>query len=240
MGWATDDGLHEGYAVAVLADGRDATAEDNLRGNSAWRCFDGTDGKPLAVGVRAACDCYDGRGRIVKEWRGATVFPVFFEDEETTEGPGEDGDSPYAEWQRTHAAPAAATTVPADVTELLGQVRERLRELAAIRPLAALSAVARLEGIATAAARSAARAAQEDDRSWADIGTALGVSKQAAHQRLARHVQADGAAAELPPVLALDEAAHLAAARCTPQEELLTRQRTPFPLGPAKGPEVTS
>jgi hypothetical protein len=192
MGWVTEDELHEGYPVAVLADGRDATAADNPKsGNSAWWCFDGTEGKPRAVGVRAGCDCYDDDGEVVARWRGATVHPVYFGDVAATGGwPGEDGgNSPYTEWERTHVAPAAATTVPADVTELVDRVRDRLGELTHERPLAALTAVARLEGIATASARTAASAAQDRDHSWAEIGTALGVSKQAAHQRLARRTQ---------------------------------------------------
>lgn len=194
MGWATDDGRHEGYAVAVLADGTDAAAADNPSGGSAWWSFDGRDGRPLAVGVRAACDCYLADGiRPRSDWRGATVFPVDFgADFELAEG--DDSRGPYAEWWTTHVTPAEATTVPGDVTELLDAVRIRLAELAAERPLAALTAVARLDGLAQAAGVRAAGAAQQRGASWSDIGTALGVTKQAAHQRLARHLAADDTA----------------------------------------------
>ncbi|MDG5807940.1 hypothetical protein P9869_35890 [Streptomyces ossamyceticus] len=192
MGWVTDDGRHEGYAVAVLADGREASAEDNPGGNSAWWCFDGREGRPLAVGVRAACDCYLGGGSPRSDWRGATVFPVdFAADFEWTEG--DDTRGPYAEWWRTHVTPAEAATVPGDVTELLDVVRARLAELAEERPLATLTAVARLDGLAQAAGVRAAGAAQRRGASWSDIGTALGVTKQAAHQRLSRHLAAGGA-----------------------------------------------
>ncbi|MFF9070467.1 AsnC family protein [Streptomyces sp. NPDC014891] len=190
MGWATDDGRHEGYAVAVLADGRDATAADNPSGNSAWWCFDGRDGRPRAAGVRAACDCYLGSDQPRSDWRGTTVFPVDFEaDFELTEGDNSSG--PYAEWWNTHVTPAEATTVPGDVTDLLDQVRTRLAELTGQRPLATLTAVARLDRLTEAAARRAADTAYQRDATWSDIGAALGVSKQAAHQRLARHLTAD-------------------------------------------------
>ncbi|MET9562506.1 hypothetical protein [Streptomyces tauricus] len=193
MGWETDDGLHEGRLVAVLADGREATAADNPRSaNPSWWCFDGTDGRPLAVGVRAACDCYDGTfTEPVRTWRGAAVHPVHFDDHDRTDGTeGEDISGPYAEWWTVHVAPAEATTVPGEVADLLDTVRVRLAGLGEQRPLAALTAVARLEGIAAAAAVRAAGAVQHGGGSWADIGAALGVSRQAAHQRLARRVAA--------------------------------------------------
>ncbi|RPK70073.1 hypothetical protein EES45_36150 [Streptomyces sp. ADI97-07] len=198
MGWVTEDGRHEGYAVAVLAGGRDATAEDNpVSGNTAWWCFDGQDGRPLAVGVRAGCDCYAAdSSRVTRTWRGSTVHPVVFGDDEATEGfTGPSG--PYAEWENTHLAPADNATVPGDVTALLIQVRERLTALAAERPLAALTAVARLEATAAAAGISAAAAAQRRGASWTDIGKAVGTTKQAAHQRFARHLKpADAAEAQ--------------------------------------------
>ncbi|MGW3308280.1 hypothetical protein ACWDG9_17030 [Streptomyces sp. NPDC001073] len=193
MGWETDDGLHEGRLVAVLADGRDATAADNPHGtNTSWWLFDGAEGRPRAVGVRAACDCYDETfSGPVRTWRGTTVHPVDFDDEERAEGTdGEEVSGPYAEWWTAHVAPDQAATVPGEVAELLAAVRTRLAALAGERPLAALTAVAKLEATAAAAAVTAAAAAQDRGGSWADIGTALGVSRQAAHQRLARHVAA--------------------------------------------------
>jgi hypothetical protein len=193
MGWVTDDGLHEGHLVAVLADGRDATAADNPRGgNTAWWLFDGAEGRPRAVGVRAGCDCYDESfTEPVRTWRGAVVHPVDFDDEDKTEGAdGEEIDGPYAEWWNTHVAPDQAATVPGDVAALLDIVRTRLAALAEERPLAALTAVAKLEATATTAAVQAAGAVQDHGGSWADIGSALGVSRQAAHQRLARRVAA--------------------------------------------------
>ncbi|MCX4231798.1 hypothetical protein [Streptomyces ortus] len=193
MGWVTDDGLHEGHLVAVLADGRDATAADNPHGdNTAWWCFDGTDGRPRATGVRAGCDCYaESVDEVVRTWRGSTVHPVYFGDDDRTDGTdGEEMSGPYAEWWTVHVAPATSTAVPGEIADLLDTVRVRLAGLGEQRPLAALTAVARLEGIAAAAAVRAAGAVQHGGGSWADIGGALGVSRQAAHQRLARRVAA--------------------------------------------------
>nr|WSS73666.1 hypothetical protein OG491_36185 [Streptomyces sp. NBC_01175] len=228
MGWVTEDGLHEGYAVAVLADGRDATAEDNPgSGNTAWWCFDGRDGRPLAVGVRAGCDCYAANSsRIVRTWRGSTIHPVVFGDDEATEGFGGQG-GPYAEWENTHAAPAADTTVPGDVTALLAEVRERLTALAAEHPLAALTAVARLEAVTGAAGVNAAGAAQQRGSSWTDIGKAVGTTKQAAHQRFARHLKPEAD----PPGEAVRPTRP-----ATPQLDLLGRQHVTVP---ARGPERT-
>ncbi|WP_331720479.1 hypothetical protein OG851_42685 (plasmid) [Streptomyces sp. NBC_00161] len=200
MGWVTEDGLHEGYAVAVLADGRDATAADNPgSGNWSWWCFDGKDGRPLAVGVRAGCDCYNGQGRVAKQWRGSAVHPVVFGDDEATEG--HDGRSgPYGEWETAHVRPAQGAAVPEDIAALLDAARRRLAQLAAEHPLAALSAVARLEALAEATGRSAAGAAQRGGESWTGIGKALGVSKQAAHQRFARHLGVTAAPGAQEPV----------------------------------------
>ncbi|MDP5317409.1 hypothetical protein [Streptomyces poriferorum] len=221
MGWVTEDGLHEGYAVAVLADGRDATAADNpVSGNTAWWCFDGQDGRPLAVGVRAGCDCYAAASsRVARTWRGDTVHPVVFGDDEATEGfTGPSG--PYAEWENTHIAPADSATVPGDVTALLAEMRERLTALAEERPLAALTAVAQLEATAAAGGIRAAATAQQRGSSWTDIGKAVGTSKQAAHQRFARHLK--------PRPAILDEGAD-PAGESAPQteEDLCQQQRTP-------------
>ncbi|MFJ4781306.1 hypothetical protein [Streptomyces sp. NPDC088762] len=190
MGWTTEDGLHEGYAVAVLADGREATADDNpTSGNTGWWNFDGKDGRPLAVGVRAGCNCYDARGREVRQWRGETVHPVDFGDTEGREA----GRGPFAEWQTLHAHPATAAAVPDEADALLDEARTLLAQLADQRPLAALTVVARLEALAEGAGRAAAGAAQRGGESWTGIGKALGVSKQAAHQRFARHLGAPAA-----------------------------------------------
>jgi hypothetical protein len=57
------------------------------------------------------------------------------------------------------------------------------------RPIEALIATRRLAEIADARAREAARVATEGTSSWTDVGRALGVSKQAAHEKLRSRIQ---------------------------------------------------
>jgi hypothetical protein len=68
-------------------------------------------------------------------------------------------------------------------------IRERLgrtlKESVAADPLGALSAIGGIQRDLEADEREAVRAAIQG-HSWAEIGAALGISKQAAHQRLAK------------------------------------------------------
>ena len=57
------------------------------------------------------------------------------------------------------------------------------------RPIEALMATKRLGEIAGERAKEAARAATEGPWSWTDVGNALGVSKQAAHEKLHARVR---------------------------------------------------
>jgi hypothetical protein len=75
------------------------------------------------------------------------------------------------------------------VTELADAVEAELAEMAQADPLATLSEAARLERLARTLAEHAAAAATRAGMSWSDIGTAYGISRQAAHQRFARHVR---------------------------------------------------
>ncbi|MGO9080849.1 MAG: hypothetical protein ACLQDY_17680 [Streptosporangiaceae bacterium] len=75
------------------------------------------------------------------------------------------------------------------VTELADAVERGLAEVARADPLATLSEAARLERLARTLAEHAAAAAARAGMSWSDIGAAYGISRQAAHQRFARHVR---------------------------------------------------
>jgi hypothetical protein len=174
MGWIYEqEGAyeHEGYAVPVLADG---TEGDTARGG--WWVYDGRDGRALAVAVRAACEC---------GWRSDASFPADLGDQDRTEG-WENGTGPYAAWWE-HVSGGLATTVPPDLSQAVSQVGRCLAQLAEERPLAALEVIARLEQIAASQAPRAGRAARAQHATWDAIGRALGVSRQAAQQRLGRH-----------------------------------------------------
>ncbi|GAA3241366.1 hypothetical protein ACFO1B_08010 [Dactylosporangium siamense] len=69
-------------------------------------------------------------------------------------------------------------------------LRARLAALTSSDPFEALAMSARLEALARAAAAEAAVAASRQGASWSEIGDAFGISKQAAHQRFAKHVKA--------------------------------------------------
>ena len=73
----------------------------------------------------------------------------------------------------------------------IARLRARLEVLTGSDPLAALDMSARVEALARACAAQAAVAACRQGASWSDVGEAFGISKQAAHQRFARHVRAD-------------------------------------------------
>jgi hypothetical protein len=80
------------------------------------------------------------------------------------------------------------------LAELSDEVKLQLADGNAIHanPQAALVAAAHLERLARMLAEQAAVSAVASGLSWTDIGAAYGISKQAAHQRFARHVRRFG------------------------------------------------
>ncbi|MFC9223147.1 hypothetical protein ACFT8W_20880 [Streptomyces hygroscopicus] len=189
MGWVHDvpeDDLydHEGYVVAILADGTEpepiqvpvSTNADLTSPNSAWWLYNGKDGKPLATGVKAGCAC---------GWRSDDVFPVDFEDEEETEG-FESNTGPFAEWQYGHIASLKGVAVPRELREALTTVAQRLREASMHQPLVALTVIGQLEELVGDLAPTAGAAARLDGQTWTTIGKALNTTRQAAFQRFKR------------------------------------------------------
>jgi hypothetical protein len=67
-----------------------------------------------------------------------------------------------------------------------GYLEQTIREG---RPIEALMTTRRLGEIASVRAKEAARVATEGSWSWSDVGRALGVTKQAAHEKLRTRVQ---------------------------------------------------
>ncbi|MFE6703353.1 hypothetical protein [Streptomyces sp. NPDC057718] len=175
MGWQTDQfgSDHEGYAVAVMGDG---TEPAPINGNSAWWLYNGEDGKPRALAVRAGCAC---------GWRSSEMFPVDFDDEEGTTGYEFDS-GPYAAWDRLHIAPLLGAAVPPELSEAIEIVRKMLAGLTISRPLSAVAAATELENLAGGALQRAVTAARDNGSSWDEVGRSLGRSRQAAHQRFAK------------------------------------------------------
>ncbi|MFG1694220.1 hypothetical protein [Nonomuraea sp. NPDC049309] len=78
-----------------------------------------------------------------------------------------------------------------DLEHALRTLRDTLDELIRDDPMAAMRAAAQAEALARDAAQRAVTAAcLTAQASWTDVGAAFGVSRQAAHQRFARHVRA--------------------------------------------------
>lgn len=171
MGWVTDEGEHDGSAAAIFADGRVSIGWDGVNGgvmavrhpnagtyDDEYEVLDARH----AIGWVGICEC-GWRGpiweRVVSpDLHDLTARSVYVPD------PDRHGDPPaeveagiHAEW-RNHLPPATLT---------------------AIRNAAADLATA--QGILTAAVARARR----DGRSWAEIGAAAGVTRQAAHERWA-------------------------------------------------------
>ena len=73
----------------------------------------------------------------------------------------------------------------ADITTTREQLDNKLRAAIAADPLTALATIGEIQGELQTHERDAVRAAIQR-HSWTEIGCALGVSKQAAHQRLAK------------------------------------------------------
>jgi hypothetical protein len=72
-----------------------------------------------------------------------------------------------------------------NIAQIRAALDRALRNTIATDPLAALTAISQTQHDLDASERTAVRAAIQR-HSWTEIGAALGVSKQAAHQRLAK------------------------------------------------------
>ncbi|MEJ8632190.1 hypothetical protein [Streptomyces sp. MS2.AVA.5] len=130
-----------------------------------WPYFDGTMA-PAAGLLQAACTC---------GWRGSTGPIGWGQEPESTE-------KPFREEWTTHARRAA--TGLAD--RLLRELQSVLQGLAATDPRAALTAAADMERASRLLLTESADAARSSGDSWAQVGRAVGISRQAAHERFGK------------------------------------------------------
>lgn len=190
MGWVHDvpeDNLysHEGYVVAVLADGSEPEpvqvklSNGLTTGNTGWWLYDGTQDRPLATAVKAGCEC---------GWRSTETFPIDFEDQETTEG-FEFNDGPFGAWSYEHIASLLGTAMPRELSDALDTVAKHVKQLAVERPLVVLATVARMEALVAAYAPPAGATARAKDVTWDRIGKVLGTTRQAAYQRFRKYTE---------------------------------------------------
>lgn len=179
MGWQSEElGIeHEGFVVAVMSDGNEPAPLISKNGAALreWWRYDGKEGRPRAVACRAACEC---------GWTGASIFPVDFADEDGTQDGLDGAPGPYGEW-KLHTLQLAGDVIPQDVADTIATLRRMLADLNQHRPLAGVAAAAQVEKMGTAALQRAVTSARLTE-SWEGIGRALGVSRQAAHQRFAK------------------------------------------------------
>ncbi|GAA1003367.1 hypothetical protein Aple_003430 [Acrocarpospora pleiomorpha] len=121
------------------------------------------------VGYQAACSC---------GWTDQRRFLATPEGAKETE---------YRWWSR-HAASLIAAAPPGELVIKSNLLRERIVKLAAERPLAALILLSQLESWQRTLLDQAVAGARETGASWAQIGEAMGISKQSAHERFRAHV----------------------------------------------------
>ncbi len=172
--WTDETGRHEGYVTAVLADGGEPRPGPG--GRNAWWFYNGADG-PRAVAVKGACEC---------GWRGSDTHPIDWGDDEATEG-YEAPTGPYADWE--YHVTEAEGAIPHDVEQMLAALQRRVEELSESQQITALRVAARIEQAAPRYSLGAVRAARSGLVSWEAVGRAFGTSRQAAHERFARHVK---------------------------------------------------
>lgn len=116
-----------------------------------------------AVGYRARCQC---------GWIGGSDYPA-----------AEEGRwMATSEWG-THIGPLLAATPPNWLLSRSDTLRDNVAELAVTWPLQALGILAEVERWQRPLIKQAVATAREAGLSWAEIGNALGISRQSAHER---------------------------------------------------------
>ncbi|WP_245231844.1 hypothetical protein [Streptomyces novaecaesareae] len=166
--WVDESGRHQGFPVAVLADGSEPAPLPD--GRTTWWLYNGADG-PRAAAVRGGCSC---------GWRGERVHLLDFGDDVATEAVGE-STGPFADWE--WHVDLAEGVVPHEVEELVAALVDRICDLMESKPYAAARAAARFERAAGSTALLAGRKARSNLMTWEYIGRAFGCGPEAALER---------------------------------------------------------
>lgn len=180
--WTTEDPdyEHEGYAVAVDAAGNEWP---NPRGVTWSSLLDDGAAPAGMVGLRAACDRHGER-----DWTGAAVLPFVLDDAGRVDV--ETSEDAVLVHHHDHVRQVAGVAMVRDL-RLAG-----LRAVAEVAGAEGLRAIDRLR-VLVEVERDAGRrradlvtAARAEGADWAEVGAALGTSKQAAQQRYGSPVMA--------------------------------------------------
>lgn len=151
----TLDGIdgHEGRAIAILHDGVELPGpfQDHLRDNQQ------NDSSPFAHHLIAGCSC---------GWRGTDTLP--------TRGEA----LAQQEWENEHAHPLLGLTVPAEIAELVDGLAQALHELRSTQPLVAVELAGRIHRLGGGHGPAAMTAARKAGSTWAEVGTAFGMSER--------------------------------------------------------------
>lgn len=188
MAWQRDGFLaHEGAVGVLLADGSepgpvyfDTGSGGHFHKSTDWWIYDGTFRAPVAERMRAKCAC---------GWRAENSYLVDWDQVERRDPHAYDTSAPAGDW-KAHIDDVKARTVPlpANVTDLLSQLQEKLEALVDDAPLAALKAVNDLEEIVASIAPVAASiAVRGDEIPWPRIAEGLGTTEPDARSRLHRY-----------------------------------------------------
>ena len=192
-GWQVEEfgEHHKGRAVAVLEDGSepkpalfDTGSAGSVHQTTDWHVYNGTLRQPLATALRGGCSC---------GWRGDTVHPIAWEQDEDGEPWADSPPGPQDDWvQHMHDTEARAVPVPQDITDLLAQLDTKVQHLTAESPAAALRAVAALKRIAETAGKTAAfnlgSDANAGELSWEEIAVSLGLPERDAHSEVYQYL----------------------------------------------------
>lgn len=162
MGWVTDEEGHEGWPAALFADGARSVGTQDQQAvvelpNGEEELRDGEE----ATGWQARCEC----GWVGPVWSRVAVS-------------SQDDRSRRRVYVST---PSIYGSAPEEVEEAMD--REWRQHAEQGRVLEAVRQQAREVAAAQARLGEAVRAARGAGRSWAEVGEATGMSRQAAHER---------------------------------------------------------